>query len=199
MKFKYLLYIIIGLLIILNISLNFRIRNYKEEIIDKTYLRDFQDGTIKILKSVIAVFYQGSFTKHNKDSILLNNSELKKHLMTGSKVICYMQKTVCQACIFKILQDLAIMEETIGNGHVIVATNIGTKDHPFEIQEFSFPTIYVKTFYFPEEFSKEAIVFVLDKQLNIKLFFLPEMFPQLRQKYFNEILPSYFESPNGPL
>ena len=74
----------------------------------------------------------------------------------------------------------------------MVMTNIGTKEHPFEIQEFNFPTFYVDSLFLPDEFSKEPIVFVTDSQMNIKLFYLPELLPQIRHQYFNQFLVDYF-------
>ncbi|MGV8138844.1 MAG: hypothetical protein AB2L20_26905 [Mangrovibacterium sp.] len=87
---------------------------------------------------------------------------------------------------------LAIAEQKIGKGNIIVLSNIGTKEHPIGMKEYDFPTIYIETFYFPKEYSTEPIIFIRDEDLNVKLLYTLNLLPQFRNKYFEKYLPTYF-------
>lgn len=195
MKLNNLLYLFVGALILINVYFNLKNRELKKDHQSKEIEMQVTNRLIHRLVSGIAAFYQMNSESSERGYILLDKN-FREQFQTGEKIICLMQQGVCGACIFRILQDLSILEEKIGTGHVMVMTTIGTKDHPFEIQEFDFPTFYVDTLFLPKELSKEPIVFVADSQLNIKFFYLPELLPQLRRQYFGEILLNYFNN-NG--
>jgi len=181
-------------LILLNIYLNLRIRGYKNEIeVNKNNL-NYKEQSIKKLELGLSNFYQKDIIYKNRDSIQRNCPELVNLLSSGDKIIFYVQKGACGVCIIKLLQDLSILEETIGIGNVIIATNAGNKAQPFEFKDFNFPTIYISNFYFPQRYSMEPILFVIDNQMNIKMFYLPEILPQFKEKYFKEYLPAYFKN-----
>jgi hypothetical protein len=184
-----------GILIIVNIYFTIKIKDYKKELY--TFQREIQtkNSLIQRYEKGIALLYHINF-KSSEINYLLSNKPLIKHLETGEKIICYMQEGVCRACIFRMLQDLSILEEKgmIDTGKVLVTTNIGNKNQPFKIPEFDYPTVHVDTFFFPEELSKEPIIFVADNQLNVDMLYLPEVFPKLRQQYFRELLPNYFKN-----
>lgn len=178
-----------------NIYFTIKIRDYKKEIFTLQKETQSKDRLIQRYEQGIASLYRINF-KSSEINDLLSNKSVIKHLETGEKIICYMQEGVCRTCIFKMLQDLSILEEKgmIDTGKVLVTTNIGNKNQPFKIPEFDYPTVYVDTFFFPEELSKESIIFVADDQMNVDMLYLPEVFPKLRQQYFRELLPNYFKN-----
>jgi hypothetical protein len=157
-----------------------------------------KDQTINKLETAFKNYYLKRTTILNVDSFKTNNIALTKALSSGEKIICYVQKGAFTSCALRLMQDLSILEEEIGRNHTIIATNIGEKNYPLEFPDFDFPTVFVETFYFPDDFSQEPIVFVCDSLMNIKLFYLPETFPQFRKQYFNEYLPAYFEISKAP-
>jgi hypothetical protein len=194
MKLNNLLYFLIIILVGLNIILNLKYNGNKKELHTSINKLNEKQQTINNLENfIINSLYNLKIAKQNRERISLNYPELLKQLEDGDKIICFMQKEICFSCIFKLLQDLTIMEKNMGNGHVLFVTNIGSKDMPYKLEDFNFPCVFVDTFYFPVELSNEPIIFVLNKHLKIDLFYLPERFPQFRDKYFNEILPNYFK------
>jgi hypothetical protein len=40
--------------------------------------------------------------------------------------------------------------------------------------------------------NKIPIVFIIDKDYKIRLFYIPDYFPEFKETYFTKILPSYF-------
>lgn len=192
MKLKHIKYwLIIGSLLLLSVYLNIKNIDFKKEILIERHKFQSADRSYYRLKQGITALYQLNTNKLFSENIL-NNSLLKKEVDTGGKIIFLMQRGTCSFCIFTILQDLSILEEKIGTGFVLIATNIEEEDQPYEFQGFNFPTFFVDTFFLPKEISKEPIVLIAEDHKYFSMFFLPELLPELRQQYFNDFLPIYF-------
>ncbi len=199
MKTKIIVGFIISALIILNIVLNDRISHTKHKLILLNNQVDYQKQIVYRLETSLKNYFKTTLYSLNNDDSIIINLKFRNLLSSGDKIVCYMQKGVCTSCIFKILQDLSKTEEVIGKGHIIFASNIGSEDHPFVIQEFDFPSFFIGTFNLPFEFSKEPLIFILDSKLDIKLLYAPEFLPQIRAEYFNDYLPAYFKNRNANL
>jgi len=190
MNLKYISHILIVLLVIFNIFLNIKTRAYRNELTIKQNEIQRKDFSIDALNLMVDAIFQSNIVD-SEWNYALSNLLVNKGFETGEKIIFLMQNGGCNSCFFQILQDLSIVEEKIGSGHVIVVTNIGTKDQPFEFQEFDFPVFYTDTIHLPPDITKEPILFVADNKTNIKFLYFPELLPEFRHQYFNEYLPEY--------
>lgn len=193
-KGVYFFCIIIGGLLLLNMLLLIKNQTINTDFNYKMHLIEEQKNQIDLLERIISFSFEKDIYSSVRDSALNTNGELNRYLSTGDKIVCFMQKGVCSSCIFAILQDLAIAEQKIGKGNIIVLSNIGTKEHPIGMKEYDFPTIYIETFYFPKEYSTEPIIFIIDEDLNVKLLYTPNLLPQFRNKFFEKYLPTYFRN-----
>ena len=133
-------------------------------------------------------------------NIRVNKNKILKKLeisgLFGSKKVVFLfGKETCGSCINETLYDLRELAMEIGYDKIIVATNaMKAFGDVFESTGKGFKYLNIDTFYLEVEKLDEPIVFVIDETLDIDLLYIPKLYPELRQSYFTEIIPRYFEN-----
>jgi hypothetical protein len=76
--------------------------------------------------------------------------------------------------------------------NIIVITTWGKDGKPMKYSDYSFDYFLVETLSIPLENYKLPYLFVVDELFNVNLTFIPEIQPDLNDKYFDSILVDYF-------
>jgi hypothetical protein len=147
----------------------------------------------KRLENIQANYYE--LETHNKQII---NSIFKQNLdccNNEEAIIVYFNEKTCKSCVLGIIMDLEILIEEIGKQNIILVGSFNDEKDFFDFAKTILPNsqkVIVPPIAFKSEKSESPFIFIVDKEKQIKLFFSPEDFPELREKYFSEYLKKYF-------
>lgn len=91
--------------------------------------------------------------------------------------------------------DLDILSKEIGSDKIVLAGHFPSQEM---FNDFSsgfqskFAHVLIGEFKLVENSSGNPVIFVIDKSLNIKLFYSPDIYPDIQDIYYKKILKTYF-------
>jgi hypothetical protein len=149
---------------------------------------------------------------HAKDSLIISNFKklidynyyrdylalninLKKNIQ-DDKVILYFSENDCSSCIYDIYKYLENLASMIGDNKFIIVGNFKNEKllkqylelAPYFINDVIIlqDTCYIQKI-------KSPAVFVLTNKYEVKLLYVPDLYPGYKEQYFNNILVKYFK------
>ncbi len=185
------LHIVLILLFGLNIILLVRVKTMSRHFYDafQSYELEQIDDSIKNenLKVIIEGNYIGKINA---------SDSLKKLVSKSEKIILFITEGNCGSCIDECLTYLADLGSTIGRDKILLLGNFH-ENNTFEIFKQNASTFIENSLFcpdlnLPEKFTQQPLLFVLDKNLNIRLLFVPDFYTEYIEEYFVKILPNYF-------
>ncbi len=130
-------------------------------------------------------------SKKMLNSILDGNGELSSFLNGENKLIIYFDENVCKSCILSLVMDLEILADEIGPDKIILAGSFKNQED-LEVLTKSFQSnlksIIVRNIKVEGYPSEGPLIFLVDSDLNVKLFYSPETYPEIKKLYFQEVL-----------
>ena len=185
------LYIIISLFVLLNFYLLFKLKEAYTTFDEVVLINgtNYQNNLeqLKNLQELIKQEYQ---------SINVTvNPRLKDFIDDEDKLIVYFNESDCSSCVIELFNYVDQLGDLIGESRIVLVGNFESETNfnaLLNSASFNFSNIFcIEDTYFPKNLKKPCI-FILDINFKIKLFFLPDNFPDLKEYYFTTILPDYF-------
>ncbi len=189
-------WILIGILciclIITNVILIYRRHSNKKNYTFQTDVISLFDKKVREINCYIELsmklFSESKKNMNEKEDVLFNNSD---------KVVFYIRDEACVGCVLSVLQDLDILSDNIGYKKILVIGSFSNEENFWNIIG-SYSELF-KCHNCPElkimdESEFNYAIFLVTSDNRICLFYINELFPEYRQKYFREILPEYFNS-----
>jgi len=185
--------ILIGSNIVTSITLK-QCRNHTASLIKVIHNNDSLNQ--KAIEDIITLnFRQEIYTNKLKESIRDNNQFLIELLRGKDKVILYFDENSCNTCVLSILMDFNMLSNIIGVDKLIIAGQFANHEGLYNyLGNFnsSIERIITSPLPIPMDDINGPVLFILDKNQEMKLIFYPERYPELRKAYFNTYLPEYF-------
>ncbi|MEA1896392.1 MAG: hypothetical protein U9N53_01865 [Bacteroidota bacterium] len=128
------------------------------------------------------------------NSLLHNNEELASLLNGENRIIVYFDENVCKSCVLSIVMDLDILAEEIGHDKIILAGSFTDQESLNDFTknfQSNISSIIVNDIKLEGYPSEGPHIFLVDPELNVKLFYSPETYPEINDIYFKEILKEY--------
>lgn len=192
--------LLLGIAMIILVGLNlFWINRFNNQSVELKTLKSFANQTqslnneIQFRDDYIHKLSFGSVLSNTqKVSIQENNSAFCSALANGEKVIFFYKEDACASCLIKVYQDLDILAEKIGKDKIVIASTWEVPNALINPDSLGFANFPVKTLNILIEELNQPFLFLTDHNLDLKYLLVPELFDNLRQEYFTEVIPSYF-------
>lgn len=111
-------------------------------------------------------------------------------------VVLYINESVCGSCVRELLSYMAQLGDLIGKDKLLLLGNfkneIDFKKYANDATVFVENSLFCNDINFLKGIDKQPVVFIIDKNYEIRLFYVPNYYPDFKETYFTNILPSYF-------
>lgn len=184
-------------LIILNVSLMMLLKRERQESAVSTFVslesKKAMESEMDFQSKFTEDYFLSYLSEEFKTRAVSKYPEFLQKTKEGKKIIVFFNESVCGSCLFKVLQDLEILTDQIGEDKIIVTSNMRTDEgEPIKSADFDFPHFYIESFDLEVEKYNQPIIFILQNDLEIRSLYVVELFPDLDFKYFTKILPESF-------
>ncbi len=206
MKKELFLRIIISVLILINLATVLSYINIRGELkLSQTKKLDCQSYK-EALSSNLSNVQMNSNIKIDQNISITDSYEskiiLKNLFKSGPKLIVYNSETGCSLCIEKELEIIKNISTKIGVKNIIIISNFNNS-RKLEVfkntYNLEFDVFHCKSLKLPfEKVSSQPCVFVIDSELIVKDFFVPDRtLPELSEKYYLSVYDKYFRLSNN--
>jgi len=192
MKIKKLLIFTIGILFLLNIYLGFTIRtiqlrmyNRVSSLVLKTRMDSLKfDNTLALLR--LEYFLEEDLINHLPD-----NTELQEKT---NYIIVLFSENNCQSCVKEIIMNFSYLKQVTGFDRFAILgvfQDSLTFVHTAGNLDVEFTHLYLGPFNNSSIKLNSPVVFTIDMEGKIGHFFSPDVYPEIRQWYFMDLLKRY--------
>ncbi len=123
---------------------------------------------------------------------------LKTNSLSDDMVILYISDGICGSCLQELFNYMEQLGSIIGQEKLMLIGNFKKKidfdDYAFAASPYIKNSAYCNEINFAVDIKKQPILFVLNKNLEAKLIYIPNYYPEYKESYFTTTLPVYFFS-----
>lgn len=185
---------IIVVLFVSNIFVKLSLENNKEDALGEiTAINSRYDSLTK--QDKIGALELSMQISKQKTLLLTNNPELFKTLNQQQKIIVSFNEKVCTCSVIKCIMDFELNDSVFKDKVLMVGSF--ESDSLFSEYMSHVPSTYPQynagVIDLDFVLKDELVIYVADNKLVPSLMFFPEKEPAIREYYFNELLPNFFD------
>jgi hypothetical protein len=120
----------------------------------------------------------------------------QSQVQLARKVALYITQGNCYSCVTEMLPYLNQLTSAIGIENVVVLGNFDSEasfnDFASQIGGFVKHYIFFPDPGFPDTLNKQPIVFYIDDHRIVRNIYIPDFYPEFKEKLFSKILPNLY-------
>ncbi|NMH87537.1 hypothetical protein [Flavivirga algicola] len=135
-----------------------------------------------------------------KNTKLSEEGSKKLSSINEDKIVLYVTDGNCNSCILEALNYFDILSSNINKDKFLFIGNFKTESDFKKYVDENISKLITNTVYcndnefgFSKGINHQPLIFILKKDLSINSLFIPDFYPYFTEKYYTEILPSYFK------
>ncbi len=185
-------HIVILVLILFNILLSLLLNNFKQ--INNSLVINNKTSNQEI-HEINDFIYQRMDIELGIDS-MFNKNISDVLLKSGSKICCFISHKHCSQCILRILMDLQMLSSKIGKNRIVIVGDFKDKkefeENVMNVVPDAKKILMQNILSIKEMKYIDPVIFILEPDYKIKLFYCPENLPKIKDLYFSR-LKEYFK------